>query len=89
MNRASLPLLLLALVCSSRLPAQPPPAAPVNPQAPTLNPVVPLGMQRGTTLELTLTGANLADPTGLVTSFPPPSPSRPTPTTARTRRRCG
>jgi hypothetical protein len=48
--------------------AQPP--AKANPQAPTLAPVVPLGMQRGTTLELTLTGTNLADPTGLWTSFP-------------------
>jgi hypothetical protein len=31
---------------------------------------VPLGMQRGTRLELTLTGTNLAEPTGLWTSFP-------------------
>ncbi len=43
---------------------------PANPQAPVLKPVVPLGMQRGTTLELTLTGNNLAEPTGLWTSFP-------------------
>src|SRR5262245_5860601 len=51
--------------------AQQPPKPPVpNPQAPTLNPVAPLGMQRGTKLELTLTGTNLADPTGLWTSFP-------------------
>jgi hypothetical protein len=41
-----------------------------NPQAPTLNPVVPLGMQRGGKLELTLTGTNLAGPTALWTSFP-------------------
>jgi hypothetical protein len=47
-----------------------PPAVPPNPQAPTLKPVVPLGMQRGTTLDLTLTGTNLADPVGLWTSFP-------------------
>src|SRR5262249_11254648 len=39
-------------------------------QAPVLRPVVPLGMQRGTTLELTLTGSNLAEPTALWTSFP-------------------
>src|SRR5262249_10951465 len=39
-------------------------------QAPTLAPVVPLGMQRGTKLEVTLTGTNLAEPTGLWTSFP-------------------
>src|SRR5205807_4147099 len=31
---------------------------------------VPLGIQRGETMELTLTGTNLADPTGLWTSFP-------------------
>ena len=48
---------------------QPPPLAP-NPQAPLLKAPVPLGMQRGTTLDLTLTGTNLAEPTGLWTSFP-------------------
>jgi hypothetical protein len=31
---------------------------------------VPMGIQRGTSLELTLTGTNLADPTGLLISFP-------------------
>jgi hypothetical protein len=31
---------------------------------------VPLGIQRGTALDLTLTGTNLAEPTGLWTSFP-------------------
>src|SRR5579884_719467 len=41
-----------------------------NPQAPTLKPAVPLGMQRGTTLDLALTGTNLAEPTSLWTSFP-------------------
>jgi hypothetical protein len=50
--------------------AQKSPALPVNPQAPVLKPAVPLGMQRGTTLDLMLTGANLAEPTGLWTSFP-------------------
>lgn len=49
---------------------QAPPPTPANPQAPTLNPVVPLGMQRGTSLELILTGSNLAEPTGFWTSFP-------------------
>jgi hypothetical protein len=48
---------------------QAPPVAP-NPQAPTLNVPVPLGIQRGVPLELTLTGTNLAEPTGLWTSFP-------------------
>jgi hypothetical protein len=46
------------------------PPFPPNPQAPTLQPVLPLGMQRGTTLDVTLTGSNLANPTGLWTSFP-------------------
>jgi hypothetical protein len=50
--------------------AQQLPPTPPNPAAPVLNPVVPLGMQRGTSLELTLTGTNLAEPTGVWTSFP-------------------
>src|SRR5262249_54550411 len=45
------------------VPAQPPPAP--NPQAPPLAPPVPLGMTPGTPLDLTLTGTNLAEPTGL------------------------
>jgi hypothetical protein len=49
--------------------AQVPPVAP-NPLAPTLNMPTPLGVQRGVPLDLTLTGANLAEPTGLWTSFP-------------------
>lgn len=48
--------------------AQKPPPAPVA--APTLTAIPPLGMQRGTSLELTLTGTNLTNPTGLWTSFP-------------------
>src|SRR5215471_9689940 len=61
-----------ALILSTTVPvsAQPPPVIPPNPLAPTLTPVLPLGMQRGTKLELTLTGTNLAEPTGLWTSFP-------------------
>ncbi|MFN4258874.1 MAG: hypothetical protein ACK4RK_06220 [Gemmataceae bacterium] len=46
------------------------PPVPPNPQAPTLAMPAPLGIQRGTELELTLTGTNLAQPTGLWTSFP-------------------
>jgi hypothetical protein len=46
------------------------PPTPPNPQAPVLAAPVPLGMQRGTKLDLTLTGSNLAEPTGLWTSFP-------------------
>ena len=47
-------------------------AAPVavDPQSPTLNAAFPLGAQRGQTIELNLTGTNLADPTALWTSFP-------------------
>jgi hypothetical protein len=49
-----------------------PKAAPVAvaPQSPTLNVAFPLGVQRGQSIELTLTGTNLADPTALWTSFP-------------------
>jgi len=48
---------------------KPPPVKP-NPQAPTLAMPAPMGMQRGTKLDLTLTGTNLAEPTVLWTSFP-------------------
>lgn len=49
---------------------KPPALLPANPLAPVLNVPFPLGMQTGTALELTLTGANLANPTGLLASFP-------------------
>jgi hypothetical protein len=49
--------------------AQPKPLTP-NPQAPTLKPPFPLGAQRGTTLDLTLTGTNLNEPVGVSLSFP-------------------
>src|SRR5439155_11955504 len=67
--------LLLALLaaCSLGGPARgqkPPPPAKPNPQAPVLNMPTPLGMQRGTSVELTLTGTNLAEPTGLVVRLP-------------------
>lgn len=53
------------------LPAQPPPVpVPPPPQAPTLNMPLPLGVQRGQAIELSLTGNNLADPVSLWTSFP-------------------
>jgi hypothetical protein len=63
--------LALAIVATrvSPLLSQPPPLAP-DPKAPVLNPVAPLGVQRGTKIDLTLTGTNLADPTGLWLSFP-------------------
>jgi hypothetical protein len=70
-RRALLPLLCsfagLLAVTPLALAQQKP---PINPQAPTLKPPVPLGVQRGSTLDLTLTGTNLAEPTGLWTSFP-------------------
>jgi hypothetical protein len=62
--------LLLVPACLGESQAQKPQAPPINPQAPVLKPAVPLGMQRGTTLDLTLTGTNLAEPTGLWTSIP-------------------
>ena len=43
---------------------------PPNPAAPVLKPVTPHGAQRGTTIDLTLTGSNLAEPTGLWLDFP-------------------
>ena len=46
--------------------------APVNPQAPTIGFPSSLGAARGSNIELTLTGTNLAHPTGLHTSFPHP-----------------
>jgi hypothetical protein len=49
---------------------KPPPPVKPNPLAPVLAAPAPLGMQRGTTLELTLTGTNLAEPTGLLVGFP-------------------
>jgi hypothetical protein len=58
--RAMIGSLFAALAASSLVHAQPP----------TLTPPFPLGVQRGTTLELTLTGTNLAEPTAVVTSFP-------------------
>jgi hypothetical protein len=65
-------LVLCAAVCpvESSLAQKPPPPVKPNPLAPVLAAPAPLGMQRGTSLELTLTGTNLAGPTGLLTSFP-------------------
>ncbi len=47
-----------------------PPAAQPKPNAPLLKSVAPYGMQRGTTLDLTITGTNLNEPIGVSTSFP-------------------
>jgi len=61
----------LFLACQSNSWGQkPPPPVPPNPQAPVLNMLSPTGLQRGTTLELTLTGANLAGPGGVLAGFP-------------------
>ena len=69
--RSFLPTVLAVLTLSASVAAQQPPAlTPPNPQAPTLNMPVPLGIQRGSAIDLTLTGTNLAGPTGLWTSFP-------------------
>jgi hypothetical protein len=69
MNSRTFALLVVAVsLAVGPVAAQPP--APVPPQYPTLAPIVPLGMQRGTALELTLTGTNLTEPTGVWTSFP-------------------
>ncbi|MBL8798306.1 MAG: hypothetical protein JNM56_30710 [Planctomycetia bacterium] len=43
---------------------------PAGPQAPNLAMPMPLGMQRGSSFELVLTGANLAEPVALMTSIP-------------------
>jgi hypothetical protein len=69
--RVSLPSLITLLLLTADATAQKAPApVPPNPQAPILNMPAPLGIQRGTALDLTLTGKNLAEPTGLWTSFP-------------------
>jgi hypothetical protein len=64
-------LLTLVVLSVPAVRAQQPPPPPVpNPAAPTLNPVLPLGMQPGSGLELTLTGTNLTEPVALWTSIP-------------------
>src|ERR1700719_2486010 len=66
---AGLPMLaLLAASVPGR--GQPAPPTAPNPQAPVLNMPVPLGMQRGPSMDLALAGASPAEPTGLWTSFP-------------------
>ncbi len=66
-----LPALIVSLALTGSVWSQkpPPPLAP-NPAAPVLKAPLPLGMKRGSTLDLTLTGTNLAEPTGLLLSFP-------------------
>src|SRR5215475_8534919 len=63
--------LALALAVAAAAVGSAPAQAPApDPKAPVLNPVAPLGVQRGTGIDLTLTGSNLASPTGLWLSFP-------------------
>ncbi len=65
--RTGLLLGALLLGLGSPASAQPP---TVDPAAPVLNQPFPMGMQRGTALDLTLTGSNLNDPVQVLTSFP-------------------
>lgn len=60
----------LVLVYSAVALTQPPPAVAPNPLAPVLNMPAPMGVQRGTTLDLVLTGSNLAEPTGFWSNIP-------------------
>ena len=62
-------LVAAAFLVAAPVAAQPPPPKP-NPAAPVLKPVAPYGAQRGTAIDLTLAGQNLAEPTGLWTDFP-------------------
>jgi hypothetical protein len=68
---SSIVLVVLIVVCSDRPTAQGQPKPPaVNPNAPTLKGIGPGGAQRGTTLDLVLTGTNLNEPTGVWLNFP-------------------
>ena len=69
LSRRFLAVALAASVAVVPARAQPQPLKP-NPAAPVLKPVAPHGAQRGTAIDLTLTGQNLAEPTGLWTDFP-------------------
>lgn len=61
--------MLLGLLVPTVSWGQPKPPPP-NPNAPSVAMPFPMGIQRGTTLDLTLTGGNLANPTGLWASLP-------------------
>lgn len=68
LSRCCFPVALAALfLTAAGAEAQLPPAPP---QFPTIALPFPMGAQRGTTLDLTLTGGNLADPTVVWTSIP-------------------
>ncbi|MFO0843641.1 MAG: hypothetical protein U0797_14800 [Gemmataceae bacterium] len=61
---------LLFLLASGATQAQPLPPGKASPQAPTITALSSTGAQRGTSVELTVTGTNLTEATGLWTSFP-------------------
>src|SRR5262245_6849048 len=69
--RCAVVLALLALCCQGEKSwaQKPPPPGKPNPQAPVLNAPTPLGAQRGASVEITLTGTNLAEPTGVLLGF--------------------
>jgi hypothetical protein len=70
-------LCVLALACARPARAQQP--IQPKPQAPNLTaPVTPLCIQRGTSVELTLSGANLSDPLAVWTSVPAAKATIPT-----------
>src|SRR5262245_30007560 len=74
-NRSLLVLVLgifvLALnVVGSRPWGQPKPPPPANPLAPGIAAMVPNGGQRGTAVEVNITGTNLLGPAGVWTGFP-------------------
>ncbi len=61
---------LLCLLTAAPAPAQKKKAEPIPATGPTLAPLHPSGAGRGQSVELTLTGANLAGPTGVLAGFP-------------------
>lgn len=63
-------LVVLCLPSHSSWGQKPPAVLPPNPLAPVLAPPMPLGVKPGTAVDLTLTGSNLAGPTGVLLSFP-------------------
>ncbi len=69
LSRRILAVVVAAVATTLTAQAQPQPVQP-NPAAPVLKPVAPHGAQRGTAIDLILTGQNLAEPTGLWTDFP-------------------
>src|SRR5438874_13236259 len=68
--RAAFLIVLLGLLAMGhQLEAQKQAPLPPNPLAPVLTAASPTGVQRGTTVEVILTGSSLSNPTGVYTSF--------------------